>query len=95
MAETKESPGKADYLEKKEQEKQQRKMMRLIAASEQTIADLEQQIKDVEQALASPLEEGQDDMQTLFERHHSLKQIHKDEMTLWAERVENLENIPQ
>jgi len=89
----KDSGGKLDYLEKKEQEKQIRKAASLVTQSEQTIASLEQQIAEVEHSLAAPEGDSQGDMQDLFETHHRLRKVLDDEMLLWAERTENFEQM--
>lgn len=93
IPEPKESSGKTDYLEKKENERIARKAAGLVKLSEIAIEKLEKKISLLEQELSKTPAEQSDNMHQNLTEHIKLQKSLEAEMALWAERTEALELI--
>ena len=79
---------KQDYLQKKEKEKQLRKLKSAVEKSEQRIAELEDELSAVQKKLELP--ENQTDMD-LFKRYDEIKAALETEMEVWEKATEEYE----
>ena len=79
---------KQDYLQKKEKEKQLRKLKSAVEKSEQRIAELEDELSAVQKKLELP--ENQTDMD-LFKRYDEIKAALETEMEVWEKETEEYE----
>ena len=84
------SVSKQRYLEKKEYEKNFRKLRRRLDESEMKIERLEAQISEFDRILSSP---GSmlTDISDFYSKYQELKEKHSEEMNRWAQYTHDLE----
>ncbi|MBE6201193.1 MAG: ABC-F family ATP-binding cassette domain-containing protein [Rikenellaceae bacterium] len=94
--EQKSTTGRDDYLAKKENEKQIRKTQRAIDEKEALVAQLEEQVAEWDQKLASPDEHGIDlTDSSVFEQYNALKQKLAFEEHEWEKLCYELELLQE
>jgi ATP-binding cassette subfamily F protein 3 len=84
------SENKLNYLERKELSKKITKIERCVTQSEENIAKYEEQIAEMEELLSNP-EKMQD--QSLFTQYEKAKKDLEQEMLVWEEYHEQLEEL--
>lgn len=89
-AEQENSGMKLSYEERKEFQRQIKRMEKAVAESEKKIEQLENEIHSIEKMLALP--EGASDM-SLYEKHGALKKSLNEVVENWAEQSEQLEKM--
>ncbi|WP_455497351.1 ABC-F family ATP-binding cassette domain-containing protein [Coprobacter sp.] len=89
-AEQENSGMKLSYEERKEFQRQIKRMEKAVAESEKKIEQLENEIHSIEKMLALP--EGASDM-FLYEKHGALKKSLNEVVENWAEQSEQLEKM--
>lgn len=73
--------GKMDYLEKKEYDKQLRKLTNQVLQSESKIEELENRMQQIEEKLSDPAMHSE--LEKLYTEHNEVKQMLENEMKLW------------
>ncbi|HBS87043.1 MAG: glycosyl transferase family 2 [Bacteroidetes bacterium GWF2_38_335] len=86
------SANKMDYLDKKELEKEIRKVTNRLGASEKRIEELEKEIEDLNLAISSPENTGNHDLYIRFEQ---VKKDMETELENWEKTGIELENLRQ
>jgi ATP-binding cassette subfamily F protein 3 len=84
---------KQDYLEKKEKDKQLRKMAQVVQASEQKIEQLEKELADIAEKLSNPalIEKGSEEK--LYIRHGEVEKLLEAEMQVWESSCAEYERM--
>ena len=88
--EKEESLSRLSYEERKEFQRQIKRLERAVADSEKKVEQIESEIHSIEEKLASP--EGASDT-SLYEKHGALKKSLDELMESWAEQSEQLEKM--
>ncbi len=88
--EKEESSSRLSYEERKEFQRQIKRLERAVADSEKKVEQIESEIHSIEEKLASP--EGASDT-SLYEKHGALKKSLDELMESWAEQSEQLEKM--
>ncbi len=84
---------KADYLEKKDRDKQIRKAASLVADAEDRIARIEREMETTEHLLAVPEHLDAEDLEGMTTRYQKLQQDLEEEMKLWEQLTLELEEL--
>lgn len=87
------SKNKLDYLQRKELEKEIRKVQNKLKASEQKIEQLEEQISEMDKLLANPETMEGNDSNAVFQQYNEVKKILETEMESWEEIHLELEEL--
>lgn len=82
---------KEKFLEKKEHDKRTRKIKNKIVNSEKTIEELENKINDLDEILASPQNNQQDD--SIYVNYNKLKKQLEEELEKWELYNKELEHV--
>lgn len=85
--------GKLDYLEKKEYDKQLRKLTNQVLQAEAKVEELENQIQHIEKKLSDPSLHGE--VEKLYLQHTEVKQALEKEMLLWESLNIELEQFKE
>lgn len=92
-AEEKPSTNKQLYLQRKDKEREIRKIENRIAESEQRIAEMEEKIEQAESKMAIPDPEIQTD--AFYVEYNQIKKALEDEMNQWTQLNEELEKAEE
>ena len=84
------SASKQKYLEKKEYERNLRKLRKRLEDSEEKIEKLEADISEFDKALSKP-DSSITDYKDLYSKYQELKEQHGEEMNKWAQYTHDLE----
>ena len=82
------SAGAADYAARKEQAKQQRKLQKRVEECEKRVAQIESELKELEEWMATPSGAAN---QALFEQYGQLKNTLAEAEAEWEEAMMALE----